>query len=43
MAEFLCDLFFEIAGAFVEMGIEDAVAQNHARRRDKVSRGLGTI
>jgi hypothetical protein len=43
MAEFLFDLFFEIVGAFVEMGIEDAFARTQTKQRDKASRGLGTI
>jgi hypothetical protein len=43
MAEFLFDMFFEIVGAFFEMGIEEAIARRGSKKRDETSRGLGTI
>jgi len=43
MAEFLFDMFFEIIGAFVETGIEEAIARKEPKQRDRASRGLGTI
>jgi hypothetical protein len=43
MADFLFDMFFEVVGAFIEMGIKEAIAQRGSKQRDKASRGLGTI